>query len=166
MLGEKAASIIQRLICGSYCIVIGYILVLITASPVFAAGSSYTFDKLPIPQINYLTTPYEQIRDINTPANFDGSTSYDPEGRRIIEWKWNFYKFNGTSWDFLFSVRGPDKAKIGCKFGIMGWYKVRLWVRTNDARGSWNQDSDVKECFVYVLNKKLSANEYDIHLYH
>ena len=139
---------------------IRYILVLIIVSPVFAAGSSYTFNKLPIPQIDSIKTPYEQICDVNSSVNFDGSTSYDPEGRRLIEWKWDFYKFNGKDWDFLFTSRGSDKAIISCNFGIMGWYKIRLWVRTSDATGSWNQDCDVKECFVYVIYHKFYANEY------
>lgn len=135
-----------------------YILVLITASSSFAAGTSYTHNKLPMPQINYLKTSYEQIRDVNSYAHFDASTSYDPEGRQIIEWKWNFYRFNGKNWDFIFTLRGWDKAKVNCKFGAIGWYRARLWVRTIDGR--WNQDSDVKECFVYVIYRKIFANQY------
>ena len=135
-----------------------YILILAAASPCFAAGSSYNFYKLPIPQINYQRAPYVQIRDVNEFAHFDGSTSYDPEGRQIIEWKWDLYKFNGKDWDYIFSLRGPDKAIINCKFGKIGCYIARLWVRTSDGR--WNQDRDVKECIVYIIFRKIYAAQY------
>ncbi len=135
-----------------------YIFVLFTVSSCFAAGSSYNFNKMPIPQINYFKTPYEQIRDVNSFALLDGSTSYDPEGRQIIEWKWDLYEFNGKDWNFIFSLRGPDKAIINCKFGKIGCYIARLWVRTSDGR--WNQDSDVKECVVYVIFHTFSTAQY------
>ncbi|MBN1974180.1 MAG: hypothetical protein JW787_11110 [Sedimentisphaerales bacterium] len=135
-----------------------YLLVLIIFSSCVASESTYNSNSLPMPEINYLNTPYEQIRDVNTTAHFDGSTSYDPEGRQIIEWKWDFYKFNGKDWDFIFTLRGPDKAIINCKFGKIGYYIARLWVRTSDGR--WNQDSDVKECVVYVIFHTFSTAQY------
>lgn len=135
-----------------------FILILTAVSSCFAAGSSYTFNKLPVPQINYLKAPYVQIRDVNEFAHFDGSTSYDPKGRQIIEWKWDLYKFNNKDWDFIFSLRGPDKAIINCKIGNIGCYRARLWVRTSDGR--WNQDSDVKECIVYIIFRKIYADQY------
>ena len=139
-----------------------HILTLIVVSTGFASGNSYSYKKMPLPQINYLKTPYEQIRDVNTVAHFDGSSSYDPEGGRIIEWKWDFYKFNGKDWDLLFTLGGPDKAIFNCKFPEMGWFRVRLSVRASDgiSPSRWNQDSDVKDCFIYVIFHKLYANEY------
>ncbi len=139
-----------------------YIFVLIAVYPCLASEGLYTYNSFPEPQINYLKTPYEQIRDVNSAAHFDASTSYDPEGGRIVEWKWNFYKYNGKSWDFLFTISGPDKAVINCKFPVIGSYRVRLWVRASDGTpmGRWNQDSDVKDCFVYVIYTDISADKY------
>lgn len=139
-----------------------YISAIFAVSPCFASEGVYTYDSLPMPEINYLKTPYVQIRDMNSVVKFDGSASYNPDGGKITEWMWNFYKFNGKSWDFLFTLSGPDKAVINCRITKIGLYKVRLWVRANHGSetDSWNQPNDVKECFVYVIYHKISANQY------
>jgi hypothetical protein len=139
-----------------------YIPALILVSSCFGSSSTYSVARLPIPEINYLNTPYEQIKDINTAALFDASTSYDPDGGQIIEWMWDVYKYNGTSWDFLFSLSGPDKAIVKCRFPEIGLYKARLWVCAGDVSQTsrWNQVSDVKECFVYVIYRDISADKY------
>ena len=130
--------------------------------PCFVSGNLYGRNSLPMPSINPLNTPYERTADLKREIRFDASTSYDPDGNAIAEWKWDFYKYNGTDWDYLYTFNGPDKALITHKFSETGYYKVRLWVRDSSGgeNDCWNHIDDVKEAFVLIIDVKIQCNEY------
>lgn len=119
----------------------------LTATPALA------WNQLPVPVINSSVTPDEQYTGSGNVVSLDGSpTSYDPDGY-IVDYEWQVYKWNGSSYSYYGIQWGSPTSR---RFTTPAKYRVDLYVQDND--DEWSSSSD--SCYVTAVQVALSGGGY------